>query len=91
MQDFAQTLHDANTASLGFLNVEADTGLMFAEIARESDNAEKTARNRANARLAYDTLLRFIGRVSMTDAEAQSLQEKMGKLKLELQTLGESF
>lgn len=91
MQDIAQTLRDTNTISLEFLNVELDTGLLFAEIAAGSNNAEKTARNRANARIAYDTVLRFIGSVSMTDAESESLGLKMATLKRDLQALGESF
>jgi hypothetical protein len=91
LQDFKQTLRDANATSVDFLNTEADTGLMFAGIALESDTEEKMTRNRANARKAYDTILRFIGRVSLTDAESENLGTKMAKLKLGLQTLGESF
>lgn len=91
MQDLAQTRQDVNAASVDFLNIEADTGLMFANIAMESDNFEKTARNQANARLAYDTVLRFIGRVSLSAGESDGLAAKMGRLKDELQKLGEFF
>jgi hypothetical protein len=91
VQDFGRTLQASNATSVAFLNVEADTGLLFAKIAEESDNFEKKVRNCANARLAYDTVLRFISRVSMTDAESESLWLKMAKLKMGLQTLGESF
>jgi hypothetical protein len=89
--DIAQTLKDTNATSVEFLNVEADTGLMFAEIARQSTDIAKTARNRENARMAYDTVLRFIGRVTLTDAESEGLSLKMAKLKNGLQILGESF
>lgn len=91
MKDLAQRLRDTNTASVEFLNVEVDTGLVFAELATRSDNVQKTARNRANARVAYDTVLRFIGLVSMTDAESESMALKLSQLKLLLQDLGESF
>ena len=91
MHDLTQVLRDANAASIEFLNVEADTGLMFAEIARGSEKGAKADRNRAHARTAYDTVLRFIGRVSLTDAESESLGVKMARLKLGLQKLGESF
>jgi hypothetical protein len=91
LRDFSQNLRDANATSVEFLNTEADTGLMFAGIALESDTEEKMARNRANARKAYDTILRFIGRVSLTAAESEGLGTKMARLKLGLQTLGESF
>jgi hypothetical protein len=91
VQDFAQTLRDSNATSVEFLNTEAETGLLFAEIAQGSDNAEKRARNCAHARLAYNTVLRFIGRVSLTEAESESLSLQMAKLKIRLQTLGECF
>ena len=82
---------EANATSVEFLNIEADTGLMFAGIAAESDDGAKAARNRENARKAYDTILRFIGRISLTAAESEALDTKMAKLKQGLQTLGESF
>jgi hypothetical protein len=91
MQSFAQTLLDANAASIDFLKVEVHTGLTFARIAHHSTHEEKTERNRAQARLAYDTVLRFIGRVSMTDAESASLTEQMAELKQQLKDLGELF
>lgn len=91
MHDLAQTLRDCNATSVEFLNIEADTGLTFAEIARQSSgDAEKSARNRTYARTAYETILRYIGRVVMTEAESKSLAIKVARLKLGLQTLGES-
>ena len=92
MHDLAQSLRDANTASVEFLKVEAETGLTFAAIAKQSGdagNAEKAARNRAQARIAYDTVLRFIGRVALTQAESESLDLQMTRLKIGLQKLGE--
>lgn len=91
MQDFAQTMRDSNATSVEFLNIEADTGLLFAGIASQSETDEKKVRNCANARAAYDTILRFVKRVTLTEAEAKHLEGKVAKLKLELQTLGESF
>jgi len=91
VRDFGQSHSDANATSVEFLNIEVDTGLMFAGIASESDDDAKTLRNRENARKAYDTILRFIGRVSLTAAESEALDMKMAKLKQGLQTLGESF
>jgi hypothetical protein len=91
MQGLAETLRDANTASIDFLKTEVNTGLTFANIAHDSVNAEKSARNRAHARLAYDTVLRFIGRVSLTYAEAEHLAVKMDQLKHGLEELGELF
>jgi hypothetical protein len=91
MQELAQTLRDCNATSVDFLNIEAETGLMFAEIASGSDDAIKRYRNRAHARIAYNTVLRFIGRVALTSSESANLGVKMAKLKIDLEDLGESF
>lgn len=91
MQTLAQTLSDCNATSVDFLNIEADTGLMFAEIARQAATGERTTRNRAHARHAYNTVLRFMGCVTLTSSESDNLGMKMAKLKLGLESLGESF
>jgi hypothetical protein len=91
MQDLAQTLRDCNLTSVDFLRIEADTGLMFAGIAKRAGRGEKAVRNRANARLAYDTVLRFLDRVTLTASESANLALKMAKLKRDLENLGELF
>ena len=91
MRDLTQTLFDANKTSIHFLNVEAETGLTFANIAAHSENAEKKARNQAHARIAYETILRFVSRVSLTAAEAETLASKVTRLKDGLAALGEAL
>lgn len=91
MDDFHQNLFDSNRVSVEFLKTELDTGLMFSKMALTSDNDEKSDRNRKHARTAYDALLRFIGRVSLTLEDAEHLKAGIAELKSQLQRLGETF
>jgi hypothetical protein len=47
-------------AETQFLRTELLAGLNFSKIALEGEDESKIERNRANARKAYDALLRFI-------------------------------
>ena len=40
---------------------------------------------------AYDSVLRFRGRVSLTEEESKIVQEKLEALKKRLEALGETF
>ena len=73
---------------LGFLMVEAQTGLTFAEIALDARrDMAKVRRNTENARRAYDTVLRFTDRVELTPSENAELTAMVEKLHLQLQVL----
>src|SRR5215469_2030899 len=74
---------------LEFLRAEARTGLTFSNIALGSHYQEKTARNRANARKAYDTLLRFMPRDPASPGASEEIRAKVAELKSDLQQLGE--
>jgi hypothetical protein len=76
---------------LEFLFVEIRTGMTFARIARDAlpfEN-EKAERNRGNARKAYDTVLKFRGRVKMNSAANKALDAGLDELRTSLRTLGE--
>ena len=74
----------------GFLMVEVQTGLTFASIALTAgDDVNKLARNSENAKLAYDTVLRFRDRVQMNDGAAAELEAGLEKLRIDLRKLGE--
>jgi hypothetical protein len=77
-------------AGLGFLMAEAETGLTFAGIALAAAGDDvKVQRNTANARKAYDTVLRFRGRLSMAPEEIARLSSRVEQLRWRLQVLGE--
>jgi len=83
-------LLDTTLTEVDFLRTEIRTGLTFARIARESKRTSpKRSRNRTNGRKAYDTVLRFAPKVSLSDEEAEDINSKLKQLKTELKDLGE--
>lgn len=80
-----------NRVSTDFLKVDVATGLTFTGIALQTDDAIKKQRNRRAARKAYDTIRRLAKGVDLTSDDAQALSSDLGRLKSELQTLGEIF
>ena len=88
--DFRKTSQETNSAHLKFILTELSAGMSFAAIAL-SREGEAQARNRARARAAYDSVLRFLDRVSMTREQLEEVHAQIGLLKQHLQTLGEEF
>jgi hypothetical protein len=83
---------ELNRTRAEFLKVDVQTALTFAAIALQSENdLGKRRRNQRNARRGYDTILRLVQKVSLNEADAEMLTRNLGRLKSELQELGESF
>lgn len=78
-----------NEAEVESLRAELDTGLTMAQIALDASHAEKTERNRTNARKAYDSLLHFIPRTQLEPEIADEIDVKLEQLRLKLHELGE--
>lgn len=74
---------------IDFLRCEIDTGLTLAKIALDANRRDRRNRNRLNARKAYDTVLRFMPRVSLTREEVSEMKIRVEHLKAELVRLGE--
>jgi hypothetical protein len=73
-----------------FLMTEISCGLTFVSLAKCSrpQEREKYKRNVHNARKAYQTVLRFYGRITMSDEERTQLSAGLSRLEAELQDLG---
>lgn len=80
---------ELNATSVSFLKIDLDTALTFAEIALQAKDGDKRERNRHNARVGYDTVLRLLPKVSPTHGDAKVLTEKLRLLKADLVKLGE--
>jgi hypothetical protein len=92
VDQFLALLAEINRTSVDFLKTDVETALTFSAIALQSSgNTKRRHRNRSSARRGYDTIVRFIERVPLTDDDAQFLLRKLERLKLELQSLGETF
>lgn len=82
---------ELNATSVNFLKIDLDTALTFAKIALHAQDSEKRDRNRHNARVGYDTVVRLLPKVSPMRTDAVVLAEKLDLLKASLRELGESL
>lgn len=78
-----------NKAGVEFLRLDVEVGLTFSGIALQAQDSEKRARNLRAARKAYDTVLRLMDKVTLTEDGAKSLARNLFQLKCELVMLGE--
>jgi hypothetical protein len=88
---FERLRQDLTSHRVDFLVADLDLGITFARIALESGSDDTRARNRRNARKAYDTTLCFLPRGRPTRPERKQINEKLAALKSRLQSLGETF
>jgi hypothetical protein len=91
VDELVDSVNQLNRTSAEFLKTDTETALTFASIASQTEDVSKRERNRQNARRGYDTVLRLSARVPLSYEDEQFLSERMGRLKLELQRLGEVF
>jgi hypothetical protein len=81
-----------NRTSTDFLKIDLETALTFSSIALQNAmNTVKRQRNQRNARVGYDTIVRLIEKVTLTDEETRFMVRNLQRLKTELQQLGETF
>ena len=81
---------DQDAVTFEFLKTELETGNTFAKVALSAKHADKLERNRANARKAYDTALKFFGTASVDTASAVELKRLLEDLRAKLGELGEA-
>jgi hypothetical protein len=79
----------ARSAGMGFLKAELGLGATFAQLALDSNNAAKTKRNTANARLAFDTATKLREKLLPTPTEAAEISVGFELLRTRLLKLGE--
>ena len=79
---------DQDAVSVEFVKTELETGITFADLALSAKYADKLERNRANARKAHDTALKFWSK--LTPEDAAELDATLKRLRSKLRDLGES-
>ena len=90
-QQLTTTGQQLNATNADFLKIDVETALTFSGLALHTDNKEKILRNRKNARKAYDTILRLWQHVTFTPSEEGYMHEMLGRLKNDLELLGDKF
>lgn len=72
-----------------FLRTEFRVGLTAIKIAQTAKDEAKRNRNRRNAQEAYEAILRFLPKLTLTSREVDEVQSDLATLKAELQKLSE--
>lgn len=70
-----------NQVGAGFLLTELDTGLTFLSVAATTGNRETALRNRDNASVAYQSVLRYMDRIQLDGDEKASFDHKLAELR----------
>ena len=91
MDDLLVTRQSFNRVTTDFLKVDIRTALTFTRIASQSEDPVTKWRNRRFARNAYDTVLRLLAKVELSESDARILADRVKRLKSELRELGETF
>jgi hypothetical protein len=92
VQNFSRIREALNRNKADFLKTDLDTALTFVDIASQAGlNLGKKLRNQANARRAYDTVLRFLKHATLNAEEDREIYDRLSRLKLALEKLGEVF
>jgi hypothetical protein len=79
-------------AGFTFLITDLELGMTLTRIASDaSEDLEKRARNRANARRAYDAVCRISHHASLDHEQRQEVDAKLAGLRSALEQLGEVF
>ncbi len=72
---------------LSAIKTEIETGRTFAGVALGASDANKIARNTANARKAYDTARKWAKSFQLSPADSQEVAERLELLRAELAKL----
>jgi hypothetical protein len=74
-----------------FLLTDLDTALTFMDVAKSTENEGTRQRNYANAREAYDTVVRLMQKLSLDNTQQEKLAEGLALLKSRLEDVGQQF
>jgi hypothetical protein len=85
MGDLRRTIFEAHRTAAAFLVTDLDLAMTFLDVANTSHNPGCSQRNQNNARTAYDTVLQFLARLSLTEVEQSTIREKLSVLRIRLQ------
>lgn len=81
-----------NDQKVDLIKIDLQTSFTFAKIAKDAaDDREKQLRNRHHARRGYDAVNHFLETAKLGRSERDAIEQGIGRLKTELEELGESF
>ena len=91
MEQLRASKQALNRTGAQFLKTDLETALTFCKAARNTQDPQKKDRNQRFARKAYDTILRLMKKITLSDTDAKELNQKLERLKEQLVELGEAL
>ncbi|HEY1578677.1 MAG TPA: hypothetical protein VGF82_16535 [Terracidiphilus sp.] len=79
---------NSNQIGVDFLRTDLDAGLTFVSVAKTTTCLETRARNFSKALKAYETVLRFLPRVTPSVGEQTEIMSKLEDLRADLERAG---
>lgn len=70
-----------NQVGTGFLLTELETGLTFLSVAATTASKETAVRNRDNASVAYQSVLRYMDRIQLNGDDKANFDQKLAELR----------
>jgi hypothetical protein len=86
--NFSQIRRQFHSAGLELLRTDLDVALTFMEVAATTHDPETVRRNHNNALRAYDTVLGFMLKLELTEAERETLEAKLAVVRTRLAAAG---
>jgi hypothetical protein len=84
VKDFSEISKDLESTSLDFFLTEIGVANTFLELAALTADRETARRNVRNARVAYDTVSRFLQRTSLKEADRSVVEDGLRQLEQRL-------
>jgi hypothetical protein len=88
MLPFRELREQTNTIGIDFLLTDISTAHVFLDVAETTGVEENRKRNRANAQLAYDTVLRLLPRVTISAEQKRDFSTRLEVLRKRLVKAG---
>lgn len=84
VKEFPNLRADMEVTNAGFLFTELDVARTFLDLAATTQDRETVRRNCQHARLAYDTILKFLPRVLLAEEDRAEIETRLALLKRRL-------
>lgn len=88
MGGFPDARSEANQIGVNFVLTDLDVAMTFMDVADASQNEETVRRNHANAHIAYEAVVYFLGRLTPDAGQRQVIDAKLALLRTRLQAIG---
>ena len=91
MKSFEELQQETRSIHFDFLVTDLNAAHTFLDVAHTTRSGETRERNLRHANAAYDTVMRFVPRVAMSEQQHAELHERLDQLKDRLEAMKRSI